>query len=844
MSQSYKMNPSINFTYVDEADCGNQATQFQNVYYPQWIYPGARTTINSVPSPTDTIHTTQTAPPRRTATRMSFQQSNRSVPCDNIDPSLQNPRYLALPGAHSFPTTQHHMEPIADPITRFWASDEPWNPMKYSNANAGQNNFNQPQRNFDQYPQRPCSDVGSNTPVSDSGYQTQPPQSIFSNDAGHVDQSLPAELMVQTKTLNAQTAPMVSHEMRRTSSDQRSVSNLSYRSGSQKQQIPCSVPDCFTISNCQSVHKKHMLKHEKAFVCTEQGCKRDGKGFATVNDLDRHKKSVHKIDSHKTKSYRCAHDECRNKTKIWPRLDNFKQHIARMHKEHDEFELIKKSECLHQEFPSALHSMSVDSALLAGLVGETAVSNGGLDSAASASPQSFIYPPIMSFSGQSTSGTVQESPSTDPFNVSFSRSGGLPSNRADGEPLTSQNGAESAESVHVRQTDTGNSTRTSPPEAAEYSVSPQGATSNRKLGLESKLSGAAQTKSEQQQQRQALEKLSKAKLEEMLLRIIGSQQQDGDSTSPGSESCKVSQEIANLTHQRIRPTRSQSRRSTQGSTSGMKACPYDGCRFVGRICDLNKHTKRHERSYGCTYPKCYKRFGAKSDWKRHENSQHFQQETFRCDFKSSSDEQCAQHYYRSAQFQKHLVLQHQVTSKDVLKNDLERCKIGKNCQVQFWCGFCCKIIPLVAKSNAAWDERFDHIAHHFHKDTPRKCVDDWICAEENRTKKQLLEGMLDERDEDLDARGLEDDESPTAAEGTAPPFSDPALNGSRKRSPSPATIDPRAATRRKEAVTRVVYCCMCGFNGATDLQGSCMDCYHIFCHSCKGGCVKHTSFES
>lgn len=85
-----------------------------------------------------------------------------------------------------------------------------------------------------------------------------------------------------------------------------------------------------------------MLKHEKNFVCGELGCKRDGQGFSTINDLDRHKKSVHKIGVTKSKSYKCAASTCTNKDKIWPRLDNFKQHIERMHKDEDSFELIKR----------------------------------------------------------------------------------------------------------------------------------------------------------------------------------------------------------------------------------------------------------------------------------------------------------------------------------------------------------------------------------------------------------------------------------------------------------------------------------------------------------------------
>ncbi|UPX11576.1 uncharacterized protein EKO05_0002175 [Ascochyta rabiei] len=594
--------------------------------------------------------------------------------------------------------------------------------------------------------------------------------------------------MAQAETLNTQSAPTESHNMRRVPSDRRSISNVGSQSGSHREQVPCSVPNCCAVLSSKSVHKKHMLKHDKAFVCTIQGCKRNGKGFATVNDLDRHRKSVHKIDSHRTKSYRCAHDDCRNKPKIWPRLDNFKQHIGRMHRDYDDFELIKNSECHLQEPPSA------DPALLADLVCETAVSTSNPGGMVSAVPQSYLYPPLMSLGGCPTSGTSQVSPSTESLDASFPQSGTPPPSRADDDPSTIQNWAQTAESIHNRQATSRNSARTSSAGPVEHSVSAQGTTSNRNMGSQSKPSSVAQTKSEQQQQRQALEKLSKAKLEEMLLRIIGSQQQDGGNSRSDSESCQLSQEIARLTHKGVRSTRLQSRRSNQGSTPGMEQCPYDGCDFSGRICDLNKHKKRHEKPYGCTYPKCYKKFGAKSDWKRHENSQHFQQEAFRCDLKNSPDEQCGQYYYRTAQFHKHLELEHKVTSKTILQNGLDRCKIGKNYQVQFWCGFCREIIPLVHRGNAAWDERFSHIANHFEKDVLKKCIDDWICVEENRTKRQLQEVMLDEKEKGLDAEELDDDES-TAAEGTANCFPEPLPNGSRRRSPSPGTTNGRAATR-------------------------------------------------
>lgn len=80
----------------------------------------------------------------------------------------------------------------------------------------------------------------------------------------------------------------------------------------------------------------------KNFICYVPDCVRAGKGFSTINDLDRHQKSVHKIGVEKSKSYQCAASGCSKKDKIWPRLDNFKQHIERMHKEDDLIQLVRK----------------------------------------------------------------------------------------------------------------------------------------------------------------------------------------------------------------------------------------------------------------------------------------------------------------------------------------------------------------------------------------------------------------------------------------------------------------------------------------------------------------------
>jgi hypothetical protein len=84
-----------------------------------------------------------------------------------------------------------------------------------------------------------------------------------------------------------------------------------------------------------------MLTHDKPHKCNIAGCTRI-EGFGTVNDLDRHKASVHKIVSSVARNFKCAALGCRTAEKLWPRLDNFKQHLERMHKNIDMDDMIEK----------------------------------------------------------------------------------------------------------------------------------------------------------------------------------------------------------------------------------------------------------------------------------------------------------------------------------------------------------------------------------------------------------------------------------------------------------------------------------------------------------------------
>lgn len=64
-------------------------------------------------------------------------------------------------------------------------------------------------------------------------------------------------------------------------------------------------PHCSEIPKCPRDYRKHILGHEKPYKCDVRGCRRGPKGFTTINDLRRHRKSVHRIRS-EVKSCMCT----------------------------------------------------------------------------------------------------------------------------------------------------------------------------------------------------------------------------------------------------------------------------------------------------------------------------------------------------------------------------------------------------------------------------------------------------------------------------------------------------------------------------------------------------------
>jgi hypothetical protein len=193
--------------------------------------------------------------------------------------------------------------------------------------------------------------------------------------------------------------------------------------------------------------------------------------------------------------------------------------------------------------------------------------------------------------------------------------------------------------------------------------------------------------------------------------------------------------------------------------------------------------KRHERPYGCTFSTCNKAFGSKNDWKRHENSQHFQSEMWRCD-------ECTSVFHLAGHFRDHLIETHKINDDKTIVQKTSDQRIGPNFQGHFWCGFCKKVINLTDKGVDAWTERFNHVDNHFmgRNGSAKLSIMSWVHADA----------------ETSDAMEVCDDSMPTSGASDSSPKSDSSGDESttpaqkRSRDTSSDEVEQPSAKRLKE----------------------------------------------
>ncbi|KAF2662967.1 hypothetical protein K491DRAFT_709618 [Lophiostoma macrostomum CBS 122681] len=817
---------TFNFT---EPFYGSESSQSTgNPSFPTWSSKRTRPVVNTAPSPSPSVQTARSAPVQRSSNMPGFGHPALIRRDAGTDQGLS---YLAVPSM-----SRSRPQPQIDPISRFYNEDSPWSAerMRTSNVPFSRLSLNQPSLDLSTWRESPGSEVDSMAQRSDSGYHTFPPHSITGRGPDTVEQELPSDVTLKVGNMEVNSAGSdIGDVYRTTGSAHDQASQYSGRSttrsaGGNGKEIRCL--ECNETSKCKSDYKKHMLRHNKPYKCHISNCRRGGKGFTTINDLNRHKKSVHRIGALEN-SYQCASETCRSREKIWPRLDNFKQHIHRMHKDEDEQDLIQRSQYITQEPPPSSESLSVApmETTLAGIGTEKQFSNSSnelddpipeisltpdqdLHQWSSFDPSTHVFAMDVDQTSHNFYHQVSRKASVNPHYNFQSQDISNPFGGTD-LPSTAQARRPSFQRLETLA------------DAASTQVTDKPA-----QRLPPQLSSAPQTKADQQ--RQALQKFSKlivrdiqnassnepGDLENVIMRVLSSTlgkkdvptlRQPSTQTSNQShlvipspsedlsmdtltkkEALKATQAMNNLIKKapNIRP-----RQSSSFSVHGKRCehCPVT----VARPCDMRKHMKRHTRPYGCTYPKCHKRFGAKSDWKRHENSQHFQLESFRCQLPSPSSQiPCGELFYRVEGFRSHLEQEHKMVMVDAINHEVKNRRIGKNGQGQFWCGFCRKIVRLEKKRNAAWDERFDHIDNHFSKEG--KKIEAWLCIEGRKTKGEVWKDVDKDSFDEEDIESFAPEDEQTSSDAAPENGLSPSLDAQAISSASPDTAPPPLLRKR------------------------------------------------
>ena len=213
-----------------------------------------------------------------------------------------------------------------------------------------------------------------------------------------------------------------------------------------------------------------------------------------------------------------------------------------------------------------------------------------------------------------------------------------------------------------------------------------------------------------------------------------------------------------------------------------------------------KHQKRHTRPYGCTFAGCSKAFGSKNDWKRHENTRHYQIETWRCheNYSGSRINQCAKLFHRREQFQAHLKDGHGIKDDELIREKCKKYRIGRNGQSGFWCGFCKQIVTLKQKGLAAWEERFNHIEEHYSKGKQR--IHQWYLPDKDFPIGDLPSAAAP--DSDAQNSPLEED---STDEEQCENRSPDALSHSLQSIDTGETVAPKTSNRHRTRTSKILY---------------------------------------
>ncbi|PSR85905.1 hypothetical protein BD289DRAFT_248150 [Coniella lustricola] len=551
--------------------------------------------------------------------------------------------------------------------------------------------------------------------------------------------------------------------------------------------------------------KKHWQRHKKPFRCPITDCSRS-LGFSTSNDLHRHVRSRHPDADPKAVFYRCPVRNCRSEDKRWPRADNFKQHLKRVHQRE-----IVMDDDLEKYIYKPRESVGSELAGLGSAVDEVTMAVSGRNSASETSPwnlgwqaasadefrgassngirigecayedaatidQQLDVSDVMYIDQDLHAGTQMQSAKFDmetdlsqlgechiglhncpdsinptsaerdlEFQSTFFDDASVPGNDSVLEERDRPNTATRTETVMLDDTNCNMPAPSvqliqgsnEPPKALSVietmvennndldKVESPSSPNSRSTEDTENLQYSSKISVHQNAQSRVCSESSESLLEidsensiSTLLTLLNDKKTLVNVLSK-IDGATLANVLAPLGYNKSKnPTLKSDLHSRTGSSSeagkSQVSCPHEGCgKHFARHCELKKHLKRHNKPYGCTYTSCDKRFGSKNDWKRHENSRHFQVEQWQC-HESSPDKAskiCGKIYNRRELFKTHLLREHAIKDPSSAILTPEN-RFGTRKSETFWCGFCKKSIEVQTISEF-WVIRCDHIDKHF-----------------------------------------------------------------------------------------------------------------------------------
>ncbi|KAI5926989.1 hypothetical protein F4810DRAFT_699268 [Camillea tinctor] len=608
----------------------------------------------------------------------------------------------------------------------------------------------------------------------------------------------------------------------------------------------------------ESERKKHQQRHTKPHKCPIEDCARHKEGFSTTNDLDRHIRSVHPSEKASGNRYQCNIGMCKSKSKVWPRADNFKAHLKRVHREEPSDDSLQSAD----SDPSPPEGPST-------IPGEE--SHSELSPYGTFPTEQSGYPSALWVCSQSSNFGLSHEPdmTNQPDRAQMEEASTFPAQSGDSSLLHMSN-TNSELMVNEKSDNEFQNTHTELKARHVLSRRDQtGAIDSGQLKQQVMIHFSGNPTDVAKPTPQSHIRTNKSREPERCLsspstNIYSMKEKYGHQFEPnfkhsdirresesrkGTRTTSIAVDITDQSglrklletlqdrgvleelgykREEIPRDGEASRESTSGSSRDHTHICTRCHKTFPRKCELKKHEKRHQKPYGCTFQGCNKRFGSKNDWKRHENSQHFMLELWRCDEKQKENPPatCGKNFRRKEGFKHHLENHHQIKVPEIVEEKLETCRLGRNCETRFWCGFCEATVEIKEKGIKAWTERFNHIDDHFsgRNDQEQREIGEWKNVDPAHPRE--------------DSPVLDSDDSSDA--NTAPSL-EPSVTAKKRKSSTRSSRQKRkrgdgsaessSKKTKQSSGPPLHHCCVCS-NMFPIISRQCIMCEHKLCDNC------------